>query len=392
MNYELPKPVREALARQMAHDAHPSADVLTAFAEQGLHHDERQRVIDHLAQCTECREVVFLASNAVEEPVGKEQELVAAAAATQVPRPAFTSVLAAGQVTPSEGRTAMPRRNRWSLWWVWAPAVAVVLIVSGIVLQKRSEFGGPENMTVAVKGLPPAPQRAPVASPTPGSENQLAVEFKATPGAESKAKPVTPKGGTKSQTAATMQAQNTEKSPDNLTLYAAKEPPPSPKALLAKPASPALPGAIPGMAGTAPVPTPIQNSFAESQAQDTTAQLFARPQTMRSVSGLRSQWRISTDGHLEHSTAPSVWSPVLADQPTTFHVVSVVGSNVWAGGSSGALFHSSDSGETWSKQALAGETGTIVSIHFSDAAHGIITTDGGARWITSDGGATWIKG
>ena len=83
---------------------------------------------------------------------------------------------------------------------------------------------------------------------------------------------------------------------------------------------------------------------------------------------------------------------MLADQPTTFHVVSVVGNNVWAGGSSGTLFHSSDSGETWSKQPLAGETGTIVSINFSDAAHGIITTDGGARWSTSDGGVTWIKG
>jgi photosystem II stability/assembly factor-like uncharacterized protein len=82
---------------------------------------------------------------------------------------------------------------------------------------------------------------------------------------------------------------------------------------------------------------------------------------------------------------------MLADQPTVFHVVSVVGNNVWAGGSSGALFHSSNSGQTWSKQPLAAETGTIVSIHFSDAAHGDVTTDGGAHWSTADGGVTWTR-
>jgi len=116
---------------------------------------------------------------------------------------------------------------------------------------------------------------------------------------------------------------------------------------------------------------------------------------MRSAMGPRSQWRLSPDGHLEHLTAPGSWTPVLADQPTTFHVVSVVGSNVWAGGSGGALFHSRDGGQNWSQVALASlsgaESGTIVAIRFSDAEHGVVTTDGGAQWSTSDGGASWKK-
>ena len=91
---------------------------------------------------------------------------------------------------------------------------------------------------------------------------------------------------------------------------------------------------------------------------------------MHSVSAVH-PWRITPDGHLERSTAPGNWTPVLADQPATFRVVSVVGDNVWAGGSGGALFHSSDSGQNWSKILLSSppivETGTIVSIRFSDA-------------------------
>src|SRR5271157_3265232 len=76
MNRELPKLVREALAKQTAGDVQPSPDALTAFVEHSLARGESQRVTDHLAQCAECREVVFLASSAVEEPVGSGRPLL----------------------------------------------------------------------------------------------------------------------------------------------------------------------------------------------------------------------------------------------------------------------------------------------------------------------------
>lgn len=56
-------------------DAHPDPDLLTAFAEQSLTPRERQQVLVHLANCTECREVITLAGSVVLEP-----ELAAAAA------------------------------------------------------------------------------------------------------------------------------------------------------------------------------------------------------------------------------------------------------------------------------------------------------------------------
>ena len=94
--------------------------------------------------------------------------------------------------------------------------------------------------------------------------------------------------------------------------------------------------------------------------------------------------------------ATDEWTRVLGDEVTTFRVVAVVGNDVWAGGSGGALFHSDNSGESWSRVAIAtgsggADTGAIVSIQFSDPQHGTVVTSGGSRWSTSDGGATWAR-
>ena len=42
-------------------DFHPDADVLNAFVEHALPEAERLRVVAHMADCSHCREVVFLA-------------------------------------------------------------------------------------------------------------------------------------------------------------------------------------------------------------------------------------------------------------------------------------------------------------------------------------------
>jgi hypothetical protein len=47
--------------------AHPDADLLTAFAERSLSERERAQVLEHLAQCAVCREVVYLAQPELEE-------------------------------------------------------------------------------------------------------------------------------------------------------------------------------------------------------------------------------------------------------------------------------------------------------------------------------------
>ncbi len=91
---------------------------------------------------------------------------------------------------------------------------------------------------------------------------------------------------------------------------------------------------------------------------------------------------------------PDQWTRVLEDQPVSFRAVAAVGNDIWAGGNSGALFHSSDGGEHWSKVSLAAnsnvESGAVISIRFDDEQHGVVATDSGTRWTTTDGGLNWL--
>src|SRR5664280_3386855 len=92
MNQEIPKPLRNALARQAVGEVHPSPDVLTSFLECTLPPVESEVVTHHLAQCTECREIVFLASDAAADDVRVERELVAAGAVSRVaPMPVYAA-------------------------------------------------------------------------------------------------------------------------------------------------------------------------------------------------------------------------------------------------------------------------------------------------------------
>ena len=366
MNQELPKPLRNALARQAGDEVHPSPDVLTSFVERKLPGNEQDLVTSHLAQCADCREVVFLASGAAEDVAPERLELAGAAA---------------------------PRR-RWRLGLSWAVAAVAVLIVSGVLVWERfvpsqtasrvTSMGQP--LGSAQRPLPPPPAEPETLAKSARSEFSAP---KTSPALTTKG--VSPKGVEKHPLVPVMAAPPAGESAQTLTAF-------EDKAELAAPA-------------------PVrQNAFAPNRADATphavvhpvNPMMYLQPDAvphavvppvnpmmpLLGASATRWQWRVSADGHLEHLGATDEWTRVLADEATTFHVVSVVGSNVWAGGSGGALFHSSDGGENWSRVAIAtssggAETGTIVSIQFRDAQDGVVITGGGSRWSTSDGGATW---
>ena len=57
---ELFQVVRQRLASRGAVGAHPDADTLAAYTEQLLSANERRQVIDHMATCANCREIVSL--------------------------------------------------------------------------------------------------------------------------------------------------------------------------------------------------------------------------------------------------------------------------------------------------------------------------------------------
>lgn len=58
---EMPNIVVRRLQAKVEAGVHPDSDVLAAFAERSLHQREQTDILEHLAYCTECREVVVLA-------------------------------------------------------------------------------------------------------------------------------------------------------------------------------------------------------------------------------------------------------------------------------------------------------------------------------------------
>ena len=83
--------------------------------------------------------------------------------------------------------------------------------------------------------------------------------------------------------------------------------------------------------------------------------------------------------------------------PLIFRALSVSSnsSEVWAGGSGGALYHTVDAGNNWTRVLPSGAglflTGDILSVRFSDPQNGTVTTSTAEVWTTLDDGQTWQK-
>src|SRR5262249_3141712 len=118
---QLPKIVQERLRAAVQPEVHPDPDLLTAFTEQSLSSSERGIVLEHLAQCADCREVLSLAGMAMPEVA--EQEAVAATAAWR----------------SSGSRWFRPSMLRW------AGVAASVVVVSAVALLLREQKSSPNR-------------------------------------------------------------------------------------------------------------------------------------------------------------------------------------------------------------------------------------------------------
>jgi len=365
MSQEIPSPIRSALARQARAEVHPSPDVLTSFIERTLSRDERDHVTDHLALCSDCREAVFVASNAGEDLIADNKELKAAA-----------------HRQPSA--LVKPRR-RWTFGLAWAGAAAAILLVGGILVRQR--FGSvstarPNVSTVASVNQAPAVTQPPSSrAPSLPETEREAVRTEVTPPktGSSKVPAAVPSGAPKRKSG---QQHQPERNSD--AVPAVENVQNGPSAV----APPAIAAPVPGS----------HSAFVENQADSLSrlgqAAAAAKPtMSLRAFPLALGQWRISADGHVEHRAGTETWTRVRVDEATTFHVVSVVAGDVWAGGDAGALYCSRDGGQHWNRIPLVtnsgAEDGTITSIHFDSAQQGTVVTAGGSRWRTSDGGITW---
>jgi hypothetical protein len=115
----VPKIVRERLQAAPQPEQHPDANLLTAFAEKSLTQREQAQILDHLALCADCREIVALAL-----PEADSLKVAVAARA------------AAALATPVT--YARAQRPRWQML-SWAALAACVLVVGGVIIRNNQK-------------------------------------------------------------------------------------------------------------------------------------------------------------------------------------------------------------------------------------------------------------
>jgi hypothetical protein len=88
-----------------------------------------------------------------------------------------------------------------------------------------------------------------------------------------------------------------------------------------------------------------------------------------------------------------VWDDINVGSAARLSLVAPLGSEVWVGGTDGAMFYSNDQGAHWiptstggwsSDATITGMTATArrsVEVYFSN----------GERWRSADGGASWTR-
>jgi hypothetical protein len=441
-----------------AADSHPDADLLTAFAEQSLAAVERTRVLQHLAACGECRDIVALAL--------PETQIVAAS--TQVSPtgigwihwPALRwGALAAGVLAvASVGIIQFSRHNTRATVAVnlaqerLAPAAPdsnqARELPTVRATNEKSELAAPSSKTVVTRKAPsealstkpqdlagyaagtgagrgisadhaalpaPAPQYPPAAS---GPARNLAA---AVPHAMKKMDtasetvgvaeaPASSESGTisqnfvaKNQTAVPVPGHA---SSTNRDVVKAKDPVPG----QAFPAAPAPQLASPAPLQTAPqlmlrasprwtvnASGVLQRSFDGGNTWENVnpalsassgAGAFAKDSASKSDEARSGKTK-------ENLAGDNLKVPAAPNSAPVFHAVAASGLEVWAGGSRGLLYHTSDGGSRWTQvipSAASGPlSGDILSIQFSDPQHGQISTSTTELWTTSDAGQTWSR-
>ena len=380
--------------RTQAPATHPDVEVLSAFAENALGRGQRDEVMAHLADCQECREVLYVSLPQADKP---------------------QTVLSFN-----------PNRARW-FRLRWATFVGLAGIVTALVTV-RYEFlttrnhpssaplGQPVSTYAKVVEEKPA---APSDRTSPRLETRKAASAprldKERP--ELKAMHAKPAAGLdfdqsgqvhlRPQAPPPAEAESalhgTDIASNNLAFapeYAKKDKVGGVSgvapvdALEGAQAPGALVRDIPFRAASASLPLPGEAKSVVVKDGVVTTKL--RREKVATKAELESpfDWTLSAEGFvLRSSDQGKSWQPLGSFEAGPFAALSSVGAHVWVGGKNGALYHSDDSGQSWHQiTPSAGDRllkTSITRIEFPDPLNGTVSTVDGELWTTSDGGRTW---
>jgi hypothetical protein len=435
---DVPKIVHDRLRASAPGGAHPDADVLTAFAEQALSGAEREGVVRHLSRCADCREAVALSI--------PPMEIVAQ------PRAAREGVVAVGTAGIGLRSWFVWPNLRWA-----AMAAAVVVGVAVLTLgpgkqhqsmvdnaNQQAEKATPSSDASAKPASPLADQAvAPVAGTPAKPDNSLAREARASKmiapqplraetraATDSAAQFADKKRADSLERKGNFSYGSTKLTPQAPAARAASvsgriaaseqpeqmigssretvvvdgqaevvQPAPAKQGLTARnEITPPIEKAKPAAKEEAQLKTQVQdsgdkNKLATAYSNSDTAFALQKQRSMRSKD-VAAQWSLA-QGKLQRSLdAGTTWQIALQLQHPLLSF-GARGSDVWAGGQAGTLFHSTDSGTTWTmvqpstkSESLSSD---IVAIEVRSPTEIALSTSNNESWTTGDSGKTWDK-
>jgi hypothetical protein len=434
---ELAKIVRDRLARTPSGASggdHPDANLLAGYVERSLTSRERSVVLGHLAQCAECREQVSVALPKLEAEMAGTG---AGVARGWLRWPALRwGLLVASLVIM--GTVALVRRPPTRHMGPASPSNAAPSplpsdVTVGAAPSKTARRTSPQE-TALLKGKLQGKELA--SSVNPGlekavpSREQVAqaqskqkVQAYEAPEAEGfRTGPNAINGGSSNQTSNAAVAQaipppaasapvaptQGQPAPQALDLLPSPQPKQAEnsraseedKSMSAGEAGGG--GAAPSPAAKAPrqlaghfavAPQPHQAALAKGAS----APAGSLTTSSALVSSLpAADWSISASGKVQRSRdGRKTWEELDVDKNVVFRVVFAVGPDVWLGGSKGALYHTTDGGQHWTRVSIATGSTTVtddvIRIDFKDAQHGTVGTAAGETWATLDAGQNWRK-
>jgi hypothetical protein len=400
----LNKLVSERLKQQPA-GPHPEADTLAAFAENALGRPERQQTLAHLAECSDCREILYLAqpdSVATQPSVVYRPKRVTHFALRWGAVAASLVIVAGGlfitrhelfpanrktaqQATPASYDTLAEKKAPAELDSVRnaeAPAAQKQLVTKTRPPEKHMTAMPQANMSfdesgqVRVLNENESTRTASGAGSAPGTDaNSLAAYDKRSKQRDesvSAASTINAVGGDVAQNRS--DAKDMAAAPENAQVSRSAP-------AVQTQAEPMFRAGAAAKVG----------SHRDEQAFKQTGAF------MKALAAPVASWEVASNGGVQRSLdSGKTWQSVsVGGKGAVFHAVFYSGTQVWVGGIAGALYHSADSGLTWAKviPATNGQTleADISHIEFSDPQTGAVSATNGEVWLTSDAGQTWRR-
>jgi hypothetical protein len=349
------KILRSRLARETEQKGagHPDANLLAALAENTLMKQERATVLSHLAGCADCREYLAIASRVVETE-------------------SATSVGAANNA----------RVRRFSPVWRWVSGAAVGLGLVAVIWQFRNAPPPSGRNQESSPAIMPGNAERPVVSAMLKMQSESAASQLA------KAKsPKLARRSSKTAEPATAASKANLDETEKLMRFR-----------------------VPEEKSAAPAVSAFDSNSTQAQRKDITVPGDERFRSLSARVARESPvqpnvaWSINasagTSGTMRGSVQRSLdggntWEVVSVSDRVDFRAVAANGSNIWAGGSEGALFHSDDGGLHWVQLQVAEANlklrGTIVSIDMRRPPRIAVTTSFGEEWISTNEGLDWRR-